>query len=145
MRRQQDDRQRRPGTADFLEQGETIAPRKAHIADHGARRVDGDAGQRLLGRGRRRHPEAASPQADGQQAKNILVVVDHQDMGAAGARGRTHRATPPGRVARGRCGRVRSISARLSIFSCNSMTLRWLSFNCWPCFSSCVSSFWRSA
>ena len=140
VRGQQDDRQRRPGTADFVEQGQAVTPRQAHVADHRARRVDRDACQRLFGRGGRRHAEAAGPQADGQQAENILVVIDDEDMGTGDD---THLALPPERVARGRCGRVRSISARLSIFSCNSTALRWLSFNCWPCFSSCVSSFWR--
>ena len=121
VRGKQNDRQGRPRRADFLEQGEAVAARQAHVADHDARRIDGDAGQRILGRTHRTHAKAARLQAHGEQPQNILVIIDDQDV-----RSGRHFARPGSvdRRPRGRCGRVRSISARPSSFSCNSLLLR---------------------
>ena len=122
---QQDDRQCRPSPANFLEQRQAILTRQANIADHDTRWIDGNLGQRLLSRTNRRHPKTPRPQPHGQQAQDIFVVVDHQHMRAdAPWRHRHHRLTPSGRTLRGRGVKVRSMSARLSSFSCNSVALR---------------------
>ncbi len=80
MRGEQDDRQGRPRAADFLEQREAVLPRQANVADHHARGIDGNLHQGLLGRAHRADPKASRPQAHGQQAQNILVVIHDQHM-----------------------------------------------------------------
>ena len=150
VRGEQDHRQRRPRGADFVEQGETVLARQADVTEHQLRRFDGDARQPFLGRGGGRHAVAPGVQAHGEQAQQILVVVDDEQVGRRFVS--AHFAAPVGAsLAAGGLGSERSMSARASIFRCSSSLRRWLSPSC--CSSSlicavnrefCDSSFCRS-
>lgn len=79
----QDHRQFGIDLADALQKGHSVHSGHADIADDDAVEAEGDAFERMLGAGKRIHPEAGEFQRLSAGATQFLFIVDEQDAGFA--------------------------------------------------------------
>jgi hypothetical protein len=117
VRGQQDDRQRRVVGAHLVEQRQAVHAGQAHVGDQQRRQPDGQMRQRGLGAGHGLHGVAGRGQPHGDQAQQVGVVVDQQDVGLGGA----HGALP------GLPGNDCSMAFKASSFSLSCSLRRWAS------------------
>ena len=150
VRGQQNYGQRGVLATDLVEQRETVAIRQPYIADHQIGALGRQARKRRFGAVRGCHAVAIGGKAHRQQPQQVCIVVDHQQVRAIDRNQFANRhcvfsGLIDGNGVTGRVGRLRSMAASASSFSCNCSARRWLSRAIWPSLSACTPSLRRSA